>query len=240
VEGRRRKVRRRRAVTRKQKSHPLEPDELRGGPSTSGQIPNQRSSPRHHLHHAVATVNFTTVDSTATSTPPPLGEPHHMSSSSSSWECTPTPRRRPSCRAQFVRSPPWRTQHCAGHRRPFPACEHSLHAVCLVAGSLPASAGLRAKPFTSAPSWCSPALHQASPLHQPMVVESLCALAFVPCVFEQVSPPPRVRSECRGPGFPGAHTVVICVVAGEAHALAHIPKLSALSCSTISSCGSFF
>jgi hypothetical protein len=163
VEGRRRKARRHRAVTRKQKSHPLEPDELRGGPSTSGRRPNQRSSPRHHLHHAVSTVNFTTVDSTATSTPPPLGEPHHISSSSSPWECAPTPRRRPSCRAQFVRSPPWRTQHHAGHRCPFPACEHSLHAVSLVAGSLPASAGLRAKPFTSEPSRCSHALHQATP-----------------------------------------------------------------------------
>jgi hypothetical protein len=53
----------------------LEPDVWQRRPSTRGWRPKQRSSSRHHLHHAVATVNFTTADSTATSSPPPQREP---------------------------------------------------------------------------------------------------------------------------------------------------------------------
>jgi hypothetical protein len=80
---------RRCAALLKTKPQSPESDKLRGGPSTSGRKPKQRSSSRHRLPHAVATVNFTNVDVTASTTPPLLGEPDLTFSSSSPVEACP-------------------------------------------------------------------------------------------------------------------------------------------------------
>jgi hypothetical protein len=79
----------RRAALLKTKPQSPEPDKLRGGPSTSGRRLKQRSSPHHRLPHAVATVNFTDADVTASTTPLLLGELDLTFSSSSPVEACP-------------------------------------------------------------------------------------------------------------------------------------------------------
>jgi hypothetical protein len=131
-------------------------------------------------------------------------------------------------------------QRYAGRHRSFLACEPVFRVVCLIAGLLSVMHQSAFVPSPSRARRLGAPPRRAGPrhLHQPWAVESLCALAFMPCVFKQVPSPTRFHSERRSLGFPGARTSVILVAATGALELTHIPELRALSCSSISSFGS--
>jgi hypothetical protein len=127
-----------------------------------------------------------------------------------------------------------------GRRCPFLSCEPGLRAACLIAGLLYVMHQPAFVPTLSRACCRGAPPRHAGPrhLHQPWAVESLCALAFMLCVFEQIPSPPHFRFEHRGPSFPGARTSVSHVAARGAPELAHIPEPRVLSCSSISSLGS--